>query len=210
MSSNGNHSVNEEVKNMNDAHYPESEWAASNFLTGPLREMPAGTRHDSLQPNPWIAQPLESLDATLTGLRTKLHNLRTNDNPVEGMESTMRELFATIRANKVDHYLEDAPALEDNSSSVAVDDHASIAASDGSEEPDRAHVDDTTSADTTSADTSSADTTSALERQFIEEMAEIDATERAWMRLMAALRKIESLKREKDTRSQLQDVLHEL
>ncbi|KAK6977458.1 hypothetical protein R3P38DRAFT_2810289 [Favolaschia claudopus] len=199
MTFNGVHSVN---GGMNDGHYAEDAWAASrDFLTGPLNEMPEGTRQESLAPNPWIP-----LDETLVGLRAQLQDLRTDDNPVEGMETGMRQLFAAIRAEKVGSYLhdgDDAHALNDDSSSVAVDDHASVAASDGSEDGGSG---DESRRDNIDIDTSAA----ARERQFEEDLQEIDATERAWMRLMAALRRIDALKGQPDTRAQLKEVVKEL
>ncbi|KAK6992526.1 hypothetical protein R3P38DRAFT_2802355 [Favolaschia claudopus] len=206
MSLNGDQSVNEEYVRMNDGHYAEDAWAASNdFLTGPHLEMPAGTRHDALEPNLWMRQPTDSFETTLSGIRVQLQNLSTEDGPrVDGMEASMRQLFSAIRADKVDSYHDG----DDDASSVAVDDHASVVSNDGSEEG-RDHG-DCDNSDSPSIPATTQTPYADLERQFQEDLEAIDAAERAWMRLMAALRRIETLKGQPDTREQLKEVLVEL
>ncbi|KAK6972217.1 hypothetical protein R3P38DRAFT_3240326 [Favolaschia claudopus] len=190
-----------------DGHHCERLWVNSedDFLTGPQRvEMPAGSRHDVLAPH-------NDLETTLAGLRTRLRNLHTTDNAMEGMASTMHDIFTAIRTDKIQHFEhanassdhQDASGVNDDASSAAVDDHASDAGDadeEGSENGDKP------------ANAAAASEYASAASQYAADMAEIDAAELAWTRLMATLRKLDNLKGRTDgmIRDEMYVVLHEL
>ncbi|KAK7050419.1 hypothetical protein R3P38DRAFT_3173787 [Favolaschia claudopus] len=114
--SNGDHNIKDDG---GESHHPEEA-----FLSGPLREMQAGSRQNTLAYG--YPPPETTFQTTLGGLRTRLHDLRTVEKPMDGMESTMHDLFSAIRADKMELYAqENASVADDNASSVAVEDHAS-------------------------------------------------------------------------------------
>ncbi|KAK7023749.1 hypothetical protein R3P38DRAFT_3187802 [Favolaschia claudopus] len=172
--SNGDHNIKDDG---GESHHPEEA-----FLSGPLREMQAGSRQNTLAYG--YPPPETTFQTTLGGLRTRLHDLRTVEKPMDGMESTMHDLFSAIRADKMELYAqENASVADDNASSVAVEDHAS--------------------------DKSPSETDSAT-AQHDADMQEIDAAELAWTRLMATLRKLDDLRGRSDVREELKGVLREL
>ncbi|KAK6972151.1 hypothetical protein R3P38DRAFT_3240593 [Favolaschia claudopus] len=191
-----------------DGHHCERLWVNSedDFLTGPQRvEMPAGLSPRRPSHLTTTLKPLSR--ASVLGFETytpptmpwKAWRRRCTTSlplsaPTKFSTSSTRTPRATTRM---------LPAVNDDASSAAVDDHASDAGDadeEGSENGDKP------------ANAAAASEYASAASQYAADMAEIDAAELAWTRLMATLRKLDNLKGRTDgmIRDEMYVVLHEL